>query len=536
MTQNFNVVIAGAGPAGCVLANRLSEDPGCRVLLLEGGPSDNNPLIHMPKGIGKLRNDLRYMWWYNVYLRPDDPEPWQQWMRGRTLGGSSSINGMMYIRGQPQDYDDLASLTSDDWNWKHMGAAFKAIEGHDLPEADTRGISGPLKISSYPGDGGDETLMKAALAAAQTIGLEMQDDINEPDHRVKIGYTPRTIHKGRRQSAAVAFLHPVRNRENLKICTGVLVDRVLFDADKAIGVECLMEGKKLQFHGDRIIICAGTMGSPAILQRSGIGSRKLLDQLGIPMVADRPEVGQNMLEQTLINLQWRASSHSNNPRYRGLGAILSGLRYYLTRSGPLANCVLEVTGHFKSRPDLDRPDGQIMFGPHSFGDSAQKGRAPEKEHGFIITPFPLRPRAKGQVEITSRDPAVNPKVVYDPFSDPEDCSEFVAGVKLARKLAATLPLASYALQETRPGKEVQTDAQIIDAMRRLCSPTFHAAGTCRMGKDEDSVVDPLTRVRGVQNLHVIDLSICPIITAGNTYGPVTAIAWRAADLLLKMKL
>ena len=217
--EHFDVVIVGAGPAGCVLAYRLSEDPKRRVLLLESGPNDNNPLIHMPKGIGKLRDDPRYMWLYDVYLNADSPRPWHQWMRGRTLGGSSSINGMMYVRGQPKDYDQLAALTSDDWNWERMGAAFKAIEGHNLAAAATRGTEGPLKVSTYPGDGGEETLMKAALAAAQSLGLAYSEDINEPDDREKIGYTVRTIHRGRRQSAAVAFLRPVRNRPNLVVRT-----------------------------------------------------------------------------------------------------------------------------------------------------------------------------------------------------------------------------------------------------------------------------------------------------------------------------
>jgi len=530
--DHFDVVIVGAGPAGCVLAYRLSEDPGRRVLLLESGPGDDNPLIHMPKGIGKLRNDNRYMWWYDVYASADSPAPWAQWMRGRTLGGSSSINGMMYVRGVPQDYEHLAALTSDDWNWERMGAAFKAIEGHNLPPTPTRGTQGRLRVTTYPGDGGEDTLMKAAIASAQALGLEKREDVNDPDTREKIGYTVRTIHEGRRQSAAVAFLRPALQRPNLVVRTGVLADRVLFEGDRAVAVECRVGGRIERFDGDRIILSAGTLASPGILQRSGIGDPALLQRLGIPLVAASPEVGKNMLEQTIFNLQWRARGHSNNPRYQGLGAIMSGIRYYLSRSGPLAGTVLEVTGHFKTRPDAERPDAQIMFGPHSFRDSAQKGRTPEKEHGFLICPMPLRPRARGEVVITSRDPAVNARVIYDPFSHPEDRRELVAGVRFARKLAATPPLAGHALHETRPGAAVETPEQIIESMRKLSGCAYHAAGTCRMGPDGNSVVDTRTRVRGVRNLHVVDLSIMPIISAGNTYGPVAALAWRAADLIL----
>ncbi len=531
--ERFDYVIVGAGPAGCVLADRLSADAGRRVLLIESGPRDDHPLIHMPKGVAKLRRDARYMWSFDVFRRDgQNTDPEQKWMRGRTLGGSSAINGMITMKGHPRDYDDLAALTSDDWSWARMNEAFRAVEGHELGPSPTRGGDGPLKLTTYPGDGGDETLMKAAIASAESLGLERRTDINEPDEAAKVGYTIRTIFRGRRQSAGVAFLRPAEKRANLAVRTGLLVDRVVFEGRRAVAVECREGGRTLRFAGGRIILCAGTLGSPAILQRSGIGAPALLARHDIPLVAENREVGENLIEHTLLTLQWRARGNSNNARYRGLGALLSGMRYYLTRSGPLANATLEVTGLFRMDPASPLPEGQFHFGPHSFSDWLKPTRAPEKAPGFMIVPFPLRPRSKGSVHIQSRDAASLPRVVFDPLADPADRAELIAGVRFARRLAAARPLADHALEETQPGTAVQTDEEILEAVRTLGGPGFHAAGTCRMGADEASVVDPRTCVRGVDNLNVVDLSIFPILTSGNTYLPVAAAAWRAADLIL----
>ena len=530
--ETYDVVIVGAGVGGCVLAHRLSEDPTRRVLLLESGPPDNNPLIHMPKGLAKLRRDGRYMWNFDVYQRATDTGPVRQWFRGRTLGGSSSINGMIYTRGQPSDYEDLAALTSDDWNWERMLEAFKAVEDHSLGASASRGRGGPLKITAFDHDCGAEEVMEALIKSSEAQGLQRRQDVNDTDHGSKIGYSVRTIHKGRRQSAAVAFLRPAQQRPNLVIRTGVLADRVLFEGTRAVGVECRdADGGVVRFGGRRIVVSAGSLCSPAILQRSGIGHPDLLARHGIPVVSARPAVGENLIEHTSLTLMYRSRGPSNNRWYRGAGALLSGIRYLTMRTGPLAHAVFEVTGLYKIRPDAGRPEGQLNFGPHSFLDFHKTTRRPDTQPGFMLLPFPLRPRSKGQVFIESRDPTVVPRIVFDPLADPEDRRELIAGVRLARRIVASPPLSQYALEETTPGIEVQTDEQILDAYARLGGPAYHAAGTCRMGADDESVVDPQTRVRGVENLNVVDLSIFPILTSGNTYVPVAALAWRAADMI-----
>ena len=529
--SGYDYVIVGAGPAGCVLANRLSRDPKVKVLLLEAGPKDTHPFIHMPKGIARILTNPGFTWKFDVHRGAGANAPNTAWVRGRTLGGSSAVNGMMYIRGEPADYDAMAAETSDDWNWAHIGTAFKAIESHDLPEAETRGKGGPLRVTSYPRDGGDEVLMEAGIQAAVNLGIPFTEDINTPNSDQKVGYGVRTIFRGRRQSAAVAFLRPIRRRRNLTIVTNTLVDKVVFESGVAVGVDALVKGRPQRFGGRKVILCGGTLASPAILQRSGVGSATLLKSLGIPVVAARPAVGENLREHCSLVMQWRAkNTPSNNPRYRGLGLIGSVLRYYLARSGPMSNAAYEVTAFFKTDPGQPRPNAQFLFGPQSMDDAKARLEA-EAKPGFTISGYPLRPLSKGQVQITSTDPKVLPKVALDFFADPADRRERIDLVRYLRRLVRTEPLARYAAEETRPGPQAETDDQIVEAINTIGNPAFHAAGTCRMGKDADSVVDPQTRVRGVRNLHVVDLSIAPFVIAGNTYAPVLAMAWRAADLI-----
>lgn len=526
--EMFDYVIVGAGTAGCVLAERLSRDPTRRVLLLEAGPSDTNPMIHMPKGVAKVIGDVRYVWPFQVGAGQGSNAAKMTWVRGKTLGGSSSINGMMYVRGQPADFAELARLAGADWDWSHVSRVYREMEHHVLGEADTRGVSGPLRISMPARN----CILDGVIASGSAVGLAVQPDVNAPDDLEKIGYCPRTIWHGRRQSAAVAFLRRAAKRPNLVIVTDALGDRVTFDQGRTTGIEAVVSGVKTSFSARRVILSGGTFGSPAILQRSGIGARERLDALDIETLVDRTEVGENLREHCALAMQWRLrGGPSQNRGYSGWRLLLNGIRYYVSRTGPLAGGAYDVGGWFKTRPDLDRPNAQLIAAPYSI-DRSKTVLAMEREPGMQIAVYPLRPRATGQAHIASRDAATPPTISLDFYSNPEDRREMVEAVRFVRQLVASGPLSSLVECETRPGPDSESDEEIMDAYRKLANTAYHAVGTCRMGMDEHSVVDPQTRVRGVEGLHVVDLSIAPFVIAGNTFAPTAAIAWRSADLII----
>jgi choline dehydrogenase-like flavoprotein len=529
--SDFDYVIVGAGPAGCVLAYRLSQDPSLNVALVEAGPRDRHPFIAMPKGLAKVMQDPKHLWVYASNPEEATAGQSEMWVRGRVLGGSSSVNGMMYVRGQPADFDAIANLSSDDWSWTHIAKAYEALESHELGAAPSRGDKGPLKVSMPTLR---DSLSEAQIAAGEAMGWTRKTDVNVPDDDVGIGYAPRTIHKGKRQSAAEAFLRPAEKRRNLTILTERTVNRVLFEGNRAIGVEVLKDGQAETIGARReVIVCGGAMASPAILERSGVGDAARLQALGIGVVHDNPQVGEGLIEHRGIIMQWKLTTEqSQNREFSGWRLLRATARYYLTGGGPMASAAYEIGGWFKTDPGLNRPDAQMLVAPYSF-DFAKQRTALEPFPGMNAVVYPLRPSSLGSIHIDSRDPEAAARFSPNYRATEADRKAMIGAVRVMRDYARKPPLAGLIAHETMPGAAFQTDAEILKAYDQFGTCGYHAVGSCRMGKDAASVVDPQLRVRGVENLRVMDTSIMPAIPAGNTNGPTMAMAWRAADIILR---
>lgn len=528
--ETFDYVIVGAGAAGCVMAHRLSADPMVQVLLLESGPANSHPFIHMPKAIGKALGKPDLVWPYQTEGNDQNNDTPEYWLRGNTLGGSTSVNGMMYVRGQPADYEELASLAGNDWNWAAIGRAFKALENHELGASETRGDQGPLRISMPRIK---NALTEGILAAGEAMGLPRKMDTNAPDNAEGIGYAPNTVYRGKRVSAATAFLEPVRNRSNLTVRTGVVADRLMIEGRRAVGVVTLANGHPRIVRARReVLLAAGALASPGILQRSGIGPAEILRKAGVQVVVDRPGVGENLREHRALVMQWRVRDDvSLNAGHMGVRLLANVARYYLRGNGLLTSATYELGAWFNTRKGLDRPDGQFLLAPYSF-DYDRGALTTEGFGGMQICAYYLRPQSTGSVHIKSADPRELPLIVPAYHDHPEDRRAMIEIARTARRLVRQRPLASLVFEETRPGTNFETDDEIINAYDRFGNGAYHASGSCRMGRDQDAPLDERLRVRGVDGVRVIDTSILPFLVAGNTAGPAMAMAWRAADLVL----
>ena len=523
--MTYDYIIVGAGSAGCVLANRLSANPAKRVLLLEAGPSDWHPFIHMPAGLAKLVNRKGINWDYYTEPEPclDGRRLW--WPRGRVLGGSSSINAMCYIRGDARDYDEWARLAGDErWRWTNVLPYFKRAEGNTRGADERHGADGPLGVQDLKYR---NVLTQAFVDAAQACGFGLNADFNGAQQE-GFGCYQVTQKNGARCSTAVAYLRPARPRANLTVLTGAQAQRVLLDGGRARGVVYRRGGDTARAEGGEVLLCGGAINSPQLLLLSGIGPADHLRAHGIEVELDNAGVGANLQDHldicTLQHCTQRVS-------YDRLSDTLVALRYLLRRDGPGTSNIAEGGGFVRTRHAEDeRCDLQLHFIPALLDDH---GRQRLPGDGFTLHACMLRPKSRGSLRLKSADPNAKAAIQANYLSDPDgyDLKMLVEGVKISRGIFGAKPFDAYRGTEIYPGAPAQSESEIVAYVRRKAETVYHPVGTCRMGSDAGAVVDPALRVRGVEGLRVVDASVMPCLPGGNTNAPTVMIAEVAADLI-----
>jgi choline dehydrogenase len=522
--EPWDYVVVGAGTAGCVLANRLTEDGKHRVLLLEAGPRDTNLWIHVPLGYGKLFARTDVNWAYE-----SEPEPSLNGRRiftprGKVLGGSSSINGLVYIRGQREDFDGWGI---PGWRFDDLLPYFKKSEDQGRGADAWHGTGGPVAVNDLPDR---HELCDAFIASAGALGVPRNDDFNGA-RQEGAGYYQATTRNGRRSSAATGYLRPALKRSNLRVEVEALATKVLFNGTHAVGVEYLQRGAGHQARAAReVILAGGAFNSPQLLQLSGVGPRALLERHGIRPVHDAPGVGEDLQDHFYVRTFWRCTKpitlNDDMASWRRQLAI--GLKYIVQRRGPLAVSAGYAAAFVRTRPELARPDAQIYFINFS---TAKRGGVLHPFSGFTVSLSQLQAESRGWVRIRSADPKAPPAIRYNYLSAESERRMMVDGLKFVRRLANTPPLASYVAGEFQPGARVRSDADWLAYCRESGDTVFHPTSTCRMGEDAHAVVDARLRVRGLQALRVIDASVMPAVISGNTNAAVFALAEKGADLV-----
>jgi choline dehydrogenase len=520
-------VIVGAGSAGCVMATRLSEDPSTRVVLLEAGGEDRNRWIHIPLGYGKTFADSSVNWCYEA--EPDAGANGRRifWPRGKVLGGSSSINGMVYIRGQHEDFDLWRQFGNTGWSSTDVLPYFKRAQHQVRGASEFHSTGGPLCVSDTSEH---HPICEAFIAGAMELGYERNDDFNGAKQD-GVGYHQTTTRNGKRCSTAVGYLHPVRNRPNLRVVTGALAEKVLFEGKRAVGVAFREYGQPRTVRAAReVILCGGAVNSPQLMLLSGIGPADQLAQFSIPVVHELRGVGQSLQDHysAPIKLKCRLPITVNDVMQSNMKKLKVGLQYYLFRTGPLTMAAGPAALFVRTRQELATPDVKISVAPFS-SDKLQDGLHPWS--GFGLTVYQLRPESRGEIRLKSSNPADPPAMLPNYLGTETDRRAIVDGLKIGRRILATSPMRHYVSEEYQPGASVTTDEQLLLHARNTGNTVFHPTSTCKMGVDAMAVVDPELRVYGIEGLRVVDASIMPTVISGNTNAATIMIGEKAADMV-----
>ncbi len=534
--QTYDFIVVGSGSAGSVMAERLSASGRFSVLVLEAGGTDRRFYVQMPLGYGKCFFDPAVNWNYRTEPDPGLAGNADHWPRGKVLGGSSSINAMVWIRGAREDYDEWAAQGNPGWSYADVLPAFKAIEDNEAGADEWRGAGGPVHVTRC--DHLVHPLAQRYLAAARQAGLKLNPDFNGASLE-GVGIYQINTKNGRRMSAARAFLRPAMKRRNVRVETNALATKILFEGRRAVGIEYEQNGRKKTMRAGReVILCAGSINSPQLLQLSGVGPGALLQNLGIDVLLANANVGANLQDHVGINYTFKGRSATLNQILRPWwGKALVGAQYLLLRSGPLSLSMNSAGGFFRTDPSRSQPNMQLYFQAFSTVIPKSGERpilTPDPWPGFSIGLSNCRPSSRGEIMIRSKDPREYPRIVANALSTDADVEEMLAAVKFVRRIASMPAMSEFIVEEILPGPSITSDADLIQDFRRRSGTVYHPVSTCRMGPDATrAVVDARLRVHGLQGLRVIDASIFPEIITGNTNAPTIMVGWKGAEMVLE---